>query len=192
MRIPCWLLAVFALPTLLASDVGNKGKTLDQKRLVSDSLINLVLTKLPTGFSLAIFSVKTSRITHSTPPLLGSRRGLGFAGFRWSYADNLGVAARGADCANFLLARLIAGVQKASLDIHDTSPASGSADLLGYEFPANSYCNGMGKRISRIRCRTLRSLRGVASAVGQWSSLALTNLGALSILDASFTFSRAS
>ena len=42
--------------------------------------------------------------------------------------------------------------RKAGLDVRDTSLASGSADVLGYEVSlANAYCSGTGKRISRIR-----------------------------------------
>ena len=68
--------------------------------------------------------------------------------------------ARGASCTNVRLERLIAGVKKASLDVHDISLASGSAHVLGYEvFPAIAYCSGTGKRISRIRsvARTVSS-----------------------------------
>ena len=68
---------------------------------------------------------------HSTPPLLGSRHGMGSVGFRWSYADDLGVLGRCANCTHHHLARLIAGVQKARPDVHDMSIASGSADVLG-------------------------------------------------------------
>ena len=64
----------------------------------------------------------------------------------------MGVVARGEDCTNVHLARFIAGVQKAGLDIHDISRAKGSADVLGYEVsPANAHCSGTSKRISRIR-----------------------------------------
>ena len=59
---------------------------------------------------------------HSTPPLLGSKHGLGSEGFRWWFADNIGVLARGANCTNVHLARLMAGVQKAGLDVHDICP----------------------------------------------------------------------
>ena len=77
---------------------------------------------------------------------------MGSLGFRWSYADNLGVLARGADCTNVHLARLIAGVRRAGLDVHDISLASGSSDVLGCEVsPANSHCSGTGKWIARIR-----------------------------------------
>ena len=101
-------------------------------------------------------------VTTSTPPLLGSKLGLGSAGFRWSYADNFGVLARGANCTNVHLARFIAGVQKVGFEVHDRSLASGSADNLGYEASlANASCSGTGKRISRIRsvARTVSSRR---------------------------------
>ena len=66
-------------------------------------------------------------------------------------ADNFGVLTRGANCTNVHLACLIAGVQKAGLDVRDVSLASASAVVLGYEVSsANAYCSGTGKRISRI------------------------------------------
>ena len=137
---------------------------------------------------------------HSTPPLLGTRHGLGSAGFCWSYADNFWVLARGSDCTDVHLARLIAGVQKAGLDVHDISLASGSGDVLGYEVsPANAYCCGTDKRISRIRSaartvssRRRKSGRAMELVNGHESVLALTNRGALSILDARFKFAQAS
>ena len=42
---------------------------------------------------------------HSTPPLLGSKHGMGSLGFRWPCADNFGVLARGANCTSVHLAR---------------------------------------------------------------------------------------
>ena len=63
-----------------------------------------------------------------------------------------GVLARGANCTDVNLARLIAGVQKAGVDVHDTAHTSGCADVLGYEVsPAIAYCSGTSKQISRIR-----------------------------------------
>ena len=77
---------------------------------------------------------------------------MGSLGFRWSNADNFGVLARGANCTDVHLARLIASVKRASLDVHDISLASGSADVLGCEVsPANSHCSGTGKQTARIR-----------------------------------------
>ena len=76
-------------------------------------------------------------------------------GFRWSCANNFGILTRGAYCPNVHLARLIAGVQKASLDVHDISLASGSTDVSRYEVsPAHAHCNETGKRISRMRSRS--------------------------------------
>ena len=137
---------------------------------------------------------------HSTSPLLGSKHGMGSLCFRWSYADNFWVLARVENCTNFHLARLIAGVQKASLDVHDISPASGSADVLDCEgSPANTHCSGTGKRISRIlpAARTVSSRRRISGWAlglvnGHESLFALSNVGALSILDASFNFAQTS
>ena len=147
LRIPGWLQAFFfCTPGVLASEVGYTGKTIERKRLVPDSLIYLVPTTLPMGFSGTMFFGQdvTDHCTlsgsadshlfvcrdHSKPLLLGSKHGMGSRGFRWSYADNFWVLAR---CNDVHLARLIAGVQKAGLDVHDTSPAHGSADVLGNE-----------------------------------------------------------
>ena len=90
---------------------------------------------------------------HSTPPLFGSKHGMGSRGSRWSHADNLRcTGSRCKPALMFILARLIAGVQKAGLDVHDICLASGSAHVLGNEVsPADSYCSGTGKRIARIR-----------------------------------------
>ena len=102
---------------------------------------------------------------HSTPPLLGGEHCTGSLGFRWSNADIFGSLARGANCTNVHLERLIAGVKRVGLDVHDISGASGSADVLGYEVsPANSYCGGTGKRIARIRsvARTVSSRRRIS------------------------------
>ena len=121
------------------------------------------------------------------PPLLGSKHGMGPLCFSWSYADNFRVLARGADCSNVHLARLIAGVKRAGLDVDDLSLASGTSDVLGYEVsPANSYCSGTGKRIARIRsvARTISSRRRVGRRAMELvnrheSFLALINRGAL-------------
>ena len=45
----------FALRAVLASEVGNTGKTVDQKRLAPDSLIYPVPATLPMGFSWTMF-----------------------------------------------------------------------------------------------------------------------------------------
>ena len=98
------------------------------------------------------------------------------------------------------LARLISGEQKAGLDAHDISLASGCAYVLGYEVsPANSYCSGAGKRIARIRsvARTVSSRRRTSRRAmelvsGRKSFLAVSNRGAISILDTSFKFERTS
>ena len=132
---------------------------------------------------------------HSTPPLLGSKQGMGSLGFRLSYADNFGVLARGANCTNAHLARLIAGVKKAGLDVHDMSLPSGSADVLGCEVsPANAYCSGTDSTYAIRTVSSRRRTGGLAVELvgGHESFLAHRNRGALSILDASFKFSQAS
>ena len=126
--------------------------------------------------------------------------GMRSLGFHWSCADNLGVLARGANNNNVHLARLIAGVKRAGLDVHDTSHASGSADVLGDEVsPVNLYCSGTGKRLSRLRsvARTVSTRRRISGRAmelvnGHEYFLALGNRGTLSIFDASFKFAWAS
>ena len=125
---------------------------------------------------------------------------MGSRGFRWSCADKFVVLARGAICTDVHLARLIAAVQKAGLDVHDISLASGSADVLAYEVSlANAYCSGAGKRIARIRsvAQTVSSRHRISGRAmelvnGHKSFLALSNRWALSVLHASFKFARAS
>ena len=55
MQILGWSLAFFALPAVLASEVGHTGKTIDRRLLASDSLICLVPTTLPMGSSWTVF-----------------------------------------------------------------------------------------------------------------------------------------
>ena len=124
---------------------------------------------------------------------------MGSLGFRWSLLTFFGVLARGANCTNVQIARLIAGVKRAGVHVHDISLASGSADVLGYEVsPANSHCSGTVTRIARIRSvartvssRRRRSGRAMELVNGHDSFLAHSSRGALSILDASFKFARA-
>ena len=106
MLIPGWLQAFFALPAVLASEVGYTGKTIAQNRLAPDSLIYLVPATFPIGFLGRCSFGKMSRTNirsrellillfcrdHSTPPLLGSKHGMRSLGFRWSYADIGGVS----------------------------------------------------------------------------------------------------
>ena len=98
-------------------------------------------------------------------------------GFRWSHADSSGVLARGTNCTNVRLASLTASVQRAGLDVHDVVPASGSADVLGYEVSsANSYCGGAGKLVVTYSLSRRNGLFAPSSAVGRWSSSVVTNL----------------
>ena len=80
------LQAFFALPAVLASEV-----------LPLDSLTYPVPKTLLIGFSCADCPLFVCR-GHSTPPLFGSKHGMGSVGFRWPYADILRVLARGAYC----------------------------------------------------------------------------------------------
>ena len=93
--------------TSLASEVGYTGKTIDRRRLAPDSLMYPLPTTLLIVFSCAMFFCQdvTDHCTlagnadsplfvcrdHSTPPLLGSKHGMGSLGFHWWYADNVGV-----------------------------------------------------------------------------------------------------
>ena len=88
----------------------------------------------------------------------------------------VGVLARGENCTDLHLARLIAGVQKGGVDVHDIAHASGSADLLGYEVsPANAYCGEAGQRTSRMRSVATDGLFAPSyqrsGAQQSWSSL---------------------
>ena len=119
---------------------------------------------------------------------------------RWSNADDFWALARGANTTDVHLARLVASVKKTGLDVHDIPFASGYTDVLGYEVsPAKSYCSGTSERIARSRsvARTVTSRqrnggRAMELVNGHESFLALSNRGALSILDASFNFAGAS
>ena len=115
---------------------------------------------------------------------LGSEYGYGSLGFLWSYADNFGVLARGENCTNVHLARLIAGVKKAGLDVHDVAHATGSPDVLGYQ--VSEWDNGYHVCVQSHG----RSLRAVVSAVGRWSSSMVTSLlwrSAIVVLSQSLT-----
>ena len=91
---------VFALPAVLAPDVGYTGKTVDQKRPAPDSLIYAVTTTLPMGFFMG--DVFLSRITARSREVLTfaattllhrclvAKMAWDPAGFRWSFADNFG------------------------------------------------------------------------------------------------------
>ena len=140
MRIPRWLQPIFALPAVLASEVGYTGKRLTEKRHVPDSLMYPVPATLPMGFAWTMLFCQgvTDHSTftgsadpalfvcrdHSTPPLLGCKHCMGSAGFPCSYADNFRFLARGTGCTDFHLARHISSVQEAL--------ASGCANVLCY------------------------------------------------------------
>ena len=101
----------FVLPAVLAFEVGYTGETNERKRLAPDSLIHPVPTTLRMGFSSAMFFCQNvtdhcTLVGSADPPLFVRR-------------DHS--------------TRLMAGVQKAGLDVHEISLASGSADILGYE-----------------------------------------------------------
>ena len=64
---------------------------------------------------------------------------MGSRGFRWSYAGNFSVLE---NSTNVNLAHLITGVQRARLDVHHESFASGRADVLGYDVLANVWASG--------------------------------------------------
>ena len=99
------------------------------------------------------------------------------------------VLARGENCTNVHL--LIAGVQRAGLDVHDIS----RADVLGCEVsPANAHCSGTGNGYHVFAQSHGRSLHAVGLAGGRRSSSMVTSLSWQSaiveflVLDASFKF----
>ena len=107
---------------------------------------------------------------HSTPPLLGSKHGLGSAGFRWSYADNFWVVlARGANCTNVHL------VYRKPASMITTYPLRAEVQMLKCLRPTHiavERANGYhASALSRGR-----SLRTVAVAVGQWTSSMVASL----------------
>ena len=70
--------AFFALLAVLASEVGYTGKRSTQKRLAPDSLIYPARSREVLGF---LFFCRD----YSTPPLFGSKHGMGSLGFRWFF-----------------------------------------------------------------------------------------------------------
>ena len=116
-------------------------ETVEQKRLAPEALIYRVPTTLPMGFSSAMFFCQdvTDHCTlagSAESPLFVCRR-CSAANMAWDRLVSVGRLltiwgfwARGENCTNVHLARLVAGLQKAGLDIHNTSRAKGSADVL--------------------------------------------------------------
>ena len=181
MRILWWLQAFFARPAVLASEVGTQ-----EGRSTQNVLLRILWCILfPQRFQCVsherCFSVKRSRISARSQgvpiPLFSfvvtrPLHRCSVANRAWDPLASVGrmLTILGADLRrrlrNVHLARLIARLQKAGLDVRDISPASGSADVLGYQV---SLAN------SRIRS-VARTVSSVASAVGQWSSSMVTSL----------------
>ena len=183
--------ALHALPSVFASAVGDSGKTTSQKRLAPDSLIYSVPATLPTVFFCGLCSfVKMSRIIapsqemltllslfavqNSTPLLLGSRQGVGSLDFRWSFADNFWVLARGVNCTNVHLARLIAVVNE-FVSMFMTYPLQAELQMFSDMRCHKPNCVAVeqanGQHVSaQSRGRSLRV------AGERWSSLMVTNL----------------
>ena len=156
---------LFSHPKLVTQE-----KRSTKKRLAPDSLTLILPCPYNTsmGFSLAMFFVKMSRTTARSREVLivlfsfvvtTPHHRCSVANMAWDPLASVGRMLtiglefwlRGANCTNVHLARLIA-VQKAGLRCaRHIVLASGSADVLGYEVsPANAYCSGTGKRISRV------------------------------------------
>ena len=144
MRIPGWLQAFFALLAVLASEVGPHRKNgrpktscprfFDRSCLYNTSpWVSLGRCFLSTchGPPLALGEVRILLFSLSALLLLGSKRGLGSV---WLAEQTV---------PTFISYVSLHVFQKAGLDVHDTSLASGSAGVLGYEVsPANAYCSG--------------------------------------------------
>ena len=150
-----WMVAsvFYPLPAVLASEGWlHWGKTINRKTTFSRFLekscpvqhiqwvflgrcFSVLLSRTTVRSREVLILLFLSRRDHSAPPVLGSQTCA--RGSAWHSVGRtltiLGVLARCADCTNVHLARLIAGVQRARLDVHDISLASGSADVLDYE-----------------------------------------------------------
>ena len=217
MRIPGRSQAFVALRAVLASEVGCTGRTINQTRLDPDSLIFLVPTTLAVFFSSAMLFLSRCHgplytnkewyvllflcvVTTPHHCCLASRA------WRLDHlvsADRLLTISgdRGANCTNVHHACLIAGVVKSQSSMFTTYLSSAEVPTFRVTkcLQPTDNCCGTVKRISRIRsvARTVSSRRRIGwramELVNRHESfLALSNRGALSVLDTSFKFARAS
>ena len=172
----------FALPAVLASEVGYMEKTIDQKRLAPDSLSVFLSLHASNGSflgtvffcqdvtdhctltesadSLSLFVVTTPHHRCSVAdmawdPLASS----------WSYADIFLVLARGANCTNVHLARLIAGVKESRSRFSVIKCLQPNRIAVEQATGYHVFAQSRG-----------RSLRAVALAARRWSSSMVTRL----------------
>ena len=101
----------------------------------------------------------------SAPPLLGGEHDIRSIGFRLLCADNFGVLARGANCSNVHLARLIAGVP-ADVQMFSVMKCHQPTRI------AAERANGSHEFVQSLG----RSVRAVASAVRRWGSSVVASL----------------
>ena len=198
MRIPGWLHVFIALPAVLASEASETGKTIKQKKVCSrffgfpcscntsnGVLVGDVLQSRchgpqyrSSGVLILLFSIVVTIALNRCSVAHMAWDPLAFVGRMLTI---FGVLTRGANCNDVHLARLIA------------------ADVLGYELsPCTTNCSRTSKRIARIRSvaktvsvRHRISGRATELINGHESLLALSDRGALPILDASCKFARA-
>ena len=169
-------------------------RCVEQKRLAPDSLVNPVPKTCQMGFSWARFFCHdvTDHCTltgsadsplfvccdHSTPPLLGSKYGLGSAGFRWSYADIFFGFWLALQTALSFISHVSLQVCRNPVSMSTTYPLSAEVQMflamkclqptrtvVGRTNGYHGFAQSHG-----------RSLRAVARAVGQWSSSMVRSL----------------
>ena len=107
--------------------------------------------------------------------------------FRWSYADNFGVLARGANCTNVHLARFMSGIKKKPVSMFTTYPLPAEVQMFSnftYHQPNRIAVKQANGEYASAQSRCGRAMELV---IGHESFLALNNRGALSILDASIS-----
>ena len=92
----------------------------------------------------------------------------------WRGEGERRVLARGADCTNVHVARLIAGLQKAGLNVHDISLPVEVQMFSATKCPLVAVEQTNGNHV--FAQSHGRSLRSVASAVGHWSASTVTSL----------------
>ena len=137
MRSLTRLQAFFALSAVLASEVGSTQKTSCSRFFV---MVCMSLQHFHGFFSDDVFLSRCSRFSLFLFVVAAPHHRCSVANMAWDRVVSVGrmltlwgVLARGANCTNVKLPRLIAGVKKAGPYVYEISLDSGSADVLGCE-----------------------------------------------------------